>query len=46
MKKLHEQRLKWRPHGKNSSTWAFYNQRNFQLCTMDANVDETSKVFQ
>jgi hypothetical protein len=23
MKKLHEQRLKWKPHGKNSSTWAF-----------------------
>jgi len=24
----------------------FYNQRNFQLWTMDANVDETSRVFQ
>jgi len=24
MKKLHEQRLKWRPHGRNSSTWVFF----------------------
>jgi hypothetical protein len=23
MKKLSDQRLKWRPHGKNSATWAF-----------------------
>ncbi len=23
MRKLHEERLKWRPHGKHSSTWAF-----------------------
>jgi hypothetical protein len=23
MKKLHEQRLIWRPHGKRNSTWAF-----------------------
>ncbi len=25
MNKLHEQRLKWRPHGKNSPTWAFFS---------------------
>jgi len=24
MNKLHEQRLKWRPHGKNSPTWHFF----------------------
>ncbi len=24
MKNLHEQRLKWKPQGKNSSTWAFF----------------------
>jgi hypothetical protein len=24
MKKLHEQRLKWRPHGRNSSTWVIF----------------------
>jgi hypothetical protein len=24
MKKLHEQRLNWKPHGKNSPTWAFF----------------------
>jgi hypothetical protein len=24
MNKLHEQRLKWRPRGKNSPTWAFF----------------------
>jgi hypothetical protein len=24
MKKLHEQRLTWRPHGINSPTWVFF----------------------
>jgi len=24
LKKLHGQRLKWKPHGQNSPTWAFY----------------------